>query len=177
MSQQQIQTVVIIAVVVVLLAYRVYRQTREQRWPMNKLWTSTIVFAIITVFLVYTDTAFGSKLAPLAAVAGAAIGVGIGLYQGNHTTLRVDKQGGAVFIKVTPIGAAIFIGILALRIGLRYLAGGMSGQPDVTSGGMPVVPPLEALLGSGLLALALGSIAGLRWYVKRAYDAVPAANA
>jgi uncharacterized membrane protein len=173
MSPQQIQTIVIVAIVALLLAYRVWRQTREQRWPMKTLWTSTIIFAIITVFLVYTDTAFGSVYAPFAAIAGAAVGFGIGMYQGNHTTLRVDKPGNAVFIKVTPVGVAIFIGVLVLRIGLRYVLGGGSAQTAVAQNGFPIVPPLEAIVGSGLLAVALGSIAGLRVYVKRAFDAAP----
>lgn len=171
MSPQQIQTIVILAIVVLLLVYRIWRQTREQRWAMNQLWTSTIVFGIIAAFLVYTDTAFGSIFAPFAAVAGAAVGFGIGMYQGNHTKVRVDRPGKAVFITVTPIGVAIFMGVLVLRIGLRYVLTG--GGQTATANGMPVLSPIEAIVGSGLIAVALGSIAGLRYYVKRVFDAAP----
>jgi len=52
----------------------------------------------------------------------------------------------------------------------------MSGmtQAQLQSGALPPVSPLEAMLGSGLLALAAGTIIGLRWYVKTRYDAAPA---
>lgn len=175
MSQQQVQNLVqigILVLVVALIVYRVYRQSREQRWAMSRLWMTPIIFALITIWSVYLDTVFGSMYAPFAAVAGAAVGFGIGMYQGNHTTVRVDKPGKAIFIKVTPIGIAIFLGVLALRFGIRFLAGGF-GPQQAAANGMPVITPVEAIVGSGLLAVALGSITGLRYYVKRAYDAAP----
>ena len=173
LSPQQIQTVAIIGVLVLLIGFRIYRQSREQRWSLGGMWVMPIIFILLTVVAVAADTITGSPLAPLAAVVGLAIGFGIGMYQGNHTTLRIDKPGKAVFVKVKPIGTAIFIGVLALRLGIRWIAGGMPGQGPVGPNGVPVITPAEALIGSGLLALAVGSIIGLRWFVKRAYDAAP----
>ena len=177
MSPQQIQTIVIIGVVVLLLAYRIYSQTREQRWAVGGMWVVPIIFALVTILAVTGDTISGSPLAPLAAVVGLAIGFGIGMYQGNHTTLRVDKPGKAVFVKVHPIGIAIFMGVLLLRIGIRWVVVGAPGQGPVGANGLPVITPAEALIGSGLFALALGLIVGVRWYVKRAYDAAPSVPA
>ncbi|HEY7993987.1 MAG TPA: hypothetical protein VID24_07255 [Candidatus Eremiobacteraceae bacterium] len=173
MSPQQIQTVVIIGVLVLLVGFRIYRQTREQRWPLGSMWVMPIIFILIVIIAVAGDTISGSPLAPLAAIVGLAIGFGVGMYQGNHTTLRIDKPGKAVFVKVKPIGTAIFIGVLALRIGIRWVIGGAPGQAAVGANGLPVITPAEAIIGSGLLAVAVGSIIGLRWYVKRAYDEAP----
>jgi hypothetical protein len=155
-----------------VLAFRVYRQTREQRWGIANMWIVPLIFLAVTIVVVALDT-MQYRLAPVAAVLGLAAGFGVGLYQGNHTTLRVDKPNKAVFIKVNPIGALIFVGILLLRFSLRFSEmSGMTPQ-QLSSGAVPVVPPAEVLLGSGLLALAAGSIFGLRWYVKTRFDAAP----
>ena len=173
MSPQQIQTVVIIGVLILLVGFRIYRQMREQRWAIGSMWVLPIIFTLILLISVAGDTMSGSALAPLAAIVGLAIGFGIGMYQGNHMTLRVDKPGKAVFVKVRPIGTAIVIGVLALRIGIRWGIGGAPGQAPVGANGLPVITPAEALIGSGLLAVAVGLTIGIRWFVKRAYDTAP----
>jgi len=173
MSQQQIQTAIIVGILILAVGFRIYRLNREQRWTLGGMWVVPIIFILIAVLATLGDTISGSPFAPLAAAMGLGIGFGIGLYQGNHTTLRVDKPGKAVFVKVTPIGNAIFIAVLALRIAIRWVIGGAPGQGAVGSNGLPVITPAEALIGSALLALAVGSLLGLRWYVKQAYDAAP----
>jgi hypothetical protein len=166
------QTIITIIVIAAILAFRVYRQTREQRWLIAKMWTVPLIFLAITLVIVGFDTTQYS-LAPVAAVLGLAAGVGVGLYQGNHTTLRIDKPNKAVFIRVNPIGALIFVVILLLRFSLRFSEMSGMSPAQLSSGAMPVVPPAEVLLGSGLLALAAGSIFGLRWYVKGRFEAAP----
>lgn len=159
-----------------MLAFRVYRQSREQRWQIGRMWVLPMVFFIITFIVVALDTT-QTVLAPVAAIVGLAAGVGIGLYQGNHTTLRMDKTNKAVYIRVTPLGSAIFVAVLALRIGLRIATMGSLSPQQLQSGAMPLVFPGVAAIGGGLLALAAGSIIGLRWYVQRRYDAAPDAAA
>ena len=166
-----VQTIVGIVVILAIIAFRVYRQTKEQRWAIGRIWLMPGIFVALTVVIVAFDTT-QQVFAPLAAVAGLGLGIAIGLYQGNHTTLRIDKPSGSVFVRVTPIGSAIFLAVLALRIGLRFALFG--GIPASGNGNVPTLPPAEVLLGSGLLALAVGTIVGLRMYVKRAYDAAPA---
>jgi len=163
------QTIVTIVLVLAILAFRVYRQTKEQRWLIGKMWLVPLIFLAITIVIVVLDTV-QYRLAVVAAVLGLAAGVGVGLYQGNHTTLRIDKPNKAVFIKVTPLGSMIFVGILLLRFGVRFSQ--MSGltQQQLASGAVPVASPAEVLLGSGLLALAAGSVLGLRWFVLRRYE-------
>lgn len=167
------QTIVIVAIVIALLVFRVIRQTRERRWSIRGMWAIAWVFVAIAAVIVALDT-LQTPFAPLAAVAGLAAGIGVGFYQGSHTTLRPDKPNGSVFVRTTPIGSAIFLIVLALRIGLRlFVLGGMSPQA-VQSGQVPQLPVGAMLLSSALLALAAGSVLGLRWYIQRAYDAAPA---
>src|ERR1700730_10743126 len=97
------QTLVAILIVCAVVGLRVYRQSREQRWLVGRMWILPAMVLAVTVIAVGIDTTH-SVLAPLAGVLGLAAGVGIGLYQVNHTTLRIDKPSKAVFIKVTPLG-------------------------------------------------------------------------
>ena len=171
----QTQSLLIILVVIGLLAFRVYRQTREQRWLVARMWIIPILFLLVTAVVVVMDTRVDA-FSVLAAVAGLAAGVGIGLYQGNHTTLRIDKANKAVFIRVTPLGSVIFVAIIAARFAIRFATIGAASTQQLSSGTMPAPSPLEALLGSGLLSLAAGAIVGLRLYVQRRYDEAPAGS-
>jgi hypothetical protein len=166
------QTVIIVLFIVIALGIRIARQTREQRWSLKSMWIAPIIFLVITVLY----TAFDSSItpwAPLAGIIGLAAGFALGNYQGNHTTLRFDKAGQAVYIRITPIGIALFLGVLLLRFGRSIIALGGTSMQSLQAGNVPKVSPIEALVGTGLLALAAGTILGLRWYVKRAFDAAP----
>src|SRR5579863_2187410 len=170
-----LETVIFIVVVVAAVAFRVYRQTREQRWKLSSLWVVPIIMLAVTVLIVAGDATRTGAIAIVAALVGLAIGTGIGYYQGNHTTIRVDKSNRAVFIKIAPIGLALFFGILILR-GVRVYA--VMNSPEMRNaapGTLPPMSPTEAMIGSGLMALAAGSVVGLRWFVQRAYDAAPSA--
>ena len=166
------QVVITIIIVCTLIVWRVYRQTREQQWPIGRMWVAPILFLVVTASITAMDATM-QPLAIPAAIAGLVAGVALGLYQGTHTVLRVDKPGRAVFIKVTPIGSVIFIAVLVARIAIRSVSIGPALQQQAATGALPVMTLWEAMLGSGLLALAAGSVAGLRWYVQRAFDAVP----
>lgn len=164
------QTILIVMVIVALLAFRIYRQTREQRWSIVGMWIAPAIFLAITVILVAIDTQ-RAWLAPVAGVIGLAGGLAIGLYQGNHTTLRIDKPNKVVHVKVSPVGTLMFVAILVLRIGYRFVMLGGIDPQAIAKNGAPPIPPVEAVISSLLLALAAGTIAGLRLYVQRQYDA------
>lgn len=164
------QTIIAVIVIGAILAFRIYRQTREQRWQIGSMWVVPGVFLLVTIVIIALDTV-QNHLAPLMAILGAAAGVALGLYQGNHTTLRIDKPNRVVYIKVAPIGSLIFILIIVARIALRFAALSGQSQQALSSGALPVMSPTVVLIGSGLLALAAGTIAGLRLYVQRQYDA------
>jgi hypothetical protein len=164
------QTIITVLVICAILAFRIYRQTREQLWKIGTMWAVPAVFLLVTIVIVSLDT-MQNHLAPLAALFGVAAGVGLGLYQGNHTTLRLDKPNKAVYIRVAPIGSLIFILIIVARIALRFAAISSETPQALASGAVPTVSPAAALIGSALLALAAGTVAGLRLYVQRQYDA------
>ena len=87
-----------------------------------------------------------------------------------HSTVRIDKAARAAFVKSSPIGIALFVAALAFRMGARYMSGSFSSS--AYSGGH--LSPAVALTSAITLIFAVGLITGLRLYVKRAYDEVPA---
>lgn len=162
-------TVIVFAVVIVLIAFRVYRQTREQRWSLVAMWVPAVIVLALSIVVVTID-ARASALAPLAAIAGLAVGAAIGLYQGTHTTVRVEKNTRSLYVKISPIGTLIFVGVLALRFALRFATGGFAAPQSPHAGAsIPALSPIAAITSSALLALAAGMVIGLRLYMLRRY--------
>jgi hypothetical protein len=158
-------TVVVIAAV---LAFRIWRSTREQKWSVPGMWVLPSIFLLLTGVIVAIDVASSVWVVP-ASVAGLAAGVGIGLYQGTHTTVRVDAPVRSVFIKISPLGNLIFLTVLVLRIGLRFVLAPPTQAAAPQS--FASLPPEAAIIGGALLALAAGMLFGLRIYVQRVYSA------
>jgi hypothetical protein len=162
--------VITVLLVVGLLAFRIYRAAREQRWSITGMWVVPGIFLLVFAYLLTIDFASSVWVVP-AAIVGLAVGLGIGLYQGTHTTVRADHAAKVVYIKVSPIGNVIFFGVLALRVGMRFLFVPTSAFNNPHAGQTFVVPAEAAIISSALLALAFGMILGHRIYVQRVYNA------
>jgi len=174
---QTVTYVVIVAIILILMGVRVYRMTRERRWSVTQMWFAPAILLVITAILVFFDARTSTLLAALLAPVGLAAGIAIGLYQGTHTTVRVDRANQSLFVKTSPIGTLIFVGVLALRFVVRFASGGMAAvQAAQSQPGVVALPPLAAISGSVLLALAAGSVLGLRIYLQRIYNQASAAG-
>jgi hypothetical protein len=166
----QTTTIVIVVVIVVaLLAFRIYRAAQEQRWSITGMWVVPAIFFLFTLVVVGLDVSSTIWVIP-AALGGLVVGLGIGLYQGNHTKIRVDAAARRIFIKISPIGTLIFLAVIALRIGLRFL---LVPTALAHSGAAPslALSPEASMVSGALLALAVGMLIGLRIYVQRIYNA------
>ncbi len=153
---------VVIALIIVL---RVRRMVREQRFGLLTMWVIPALFACLTIAIMVTDnftTPADIGLAALALVVGGAIG----FYQGTHTTIRVDHAARAMFVKMSPLGAGIFLAVLAVRVGIRFVYG-------TTPAGMPASVGAFNIISILLLVLAVGVVVGLRVYLARAYAQAP----
>jgi membrane associated rhomboid family serine protease len=95
------QAILIGVFVIAALAFRVYRQTQERRWSIRGMWIAPLIFLAITIAVIVYD-GMQTWIAPIAAVFGLAAGVGVGLYQGTHTTLRVDRPNKSIYVRTTP---------------------------------------------------------------------------
>jgi len=103
-----------------------------------------------------------------------AIGLGIGWYQGTHTTVRVDHAQHAMFVKMSPIGGLIWIAVIVLRVGLRYFTGGMTAPSAAASDPQAAAAAASqgpvGLISIALLVVAVGVLVGLRAYLQRVYN-------
>jgi len=168
MAQTQLVPLITAAVIIVVLAIRVARMAREQRFAPGRMWIIPIAFGALTGFLIAAERYTSARDLGLLALS-LAVGFGIGWYQGTHTAVRVDHAAHAMFVKISPLGGMIWIGVIVLRIGVRYATGGMNpsavaqGSPPVGTGGT------AGLISMCLLVLAVGVIVGLRAYLQRIY--------
>jgi hypothetical protein len=164
-------TALMVGLLILVVGVRVIRMTAEQRYSPTGMWTVTVLFAAVTAwFAVFEHVTSASDIAIV--LAAFAVGLGIGWYQGTHTTVRVDRAARAMFVKVSPIGAIIFAGVLALRFGMRFFTGTLGFSHD--SAGLPVASPGAAgLISVALLSLVVGMNAGVRLYLARIYSQTP----
>jgi Protein of unknown function (DUF1453) len=172
MSQTEI-TVLIAALIVVALGLRILRASREQRIGMASIWVAPAIFLLLTAWVIYADR-FTTPLDLILVVLAVIVGGAIGMYQGTHTTVRADRQAKVVYVKTRPLGIAIFVVVIALRLFIRLPAALSAAQnASLGSGGMPMPPKGDLLSAVSvlLLGLALGLVAGLRVYLFQKYSA------
>jgi hypothetical protein len=170
MTPEQLTPIIIVAVVVVVIGIRIWRSSREQRFRPGTMWILPIIFAVVVAGIVVVE-GYTTPLDIALMLVALAAGAGIGLYQGTHTTVRVDHTAHAMFVKMSPLGSLIFISVLVLRIAFRYVSGGM--VPARAAAAVPTLPTVHTtagLISLLLLVLAVGVIAGLRAYLQAFYN-------
>jgi predicted secreted protein len=159
--------------IVLIIGLRIWRASREQRIKLATMWVAPALFFLLTAWIVDVDgltQPLNITLIALAVVLGGAIG----MYQGNHTTVRIDRQAKVLYVKARPLGIAIFVAVIALRLFIRLPAAFSAAQNgSLGSGAVPLAPKgdLLSLVSVLLLALALGGVAGLRLYLLRKFQA------
>ena len=173
MTQAQLGPLIFIAIIIIILAIRVVRMSREQRFQPRSMWILPAIFAVLTATLIVFDR-LTSPLDVALMLAALAVGFGFGWYQGTHTTVRVDHSVHAMFVKISPVGSLIWIGVLALRFGVRYVTGppmpaaATTTDPQAALAASAHTP--AGLISTLLLVLAVGMIFGLRAYLQRVYQ-------
>ena len=168
MNPNLIVSLVTIALVLIIVAVRVRRMMREVRWNPVAMWIVPVIFALLTGAIAVIDRVTGAV--GIAAITVALIaGGGLGWLQGMHTAVRVDKANRAMYVKLSPVGIAIFIAVIVLRIGVRGFAGGFA-SPAASPGTMQAGSDLVAIVSVALLALITGMSIGVRAYLQREYS-------
>jgi hypothetical protein len=157
--------IVTIAVIAIVVGVRIWRMSREQRFGVVTMWIVPAIFAALAVSVMIIDR-FTSVLDICLALLALAVGGAIGWYQGTHTTVRIDHAARAMFVKISPFGAAIFLSVLLMRMGIRASYGApMPGAP----GGVGTLSTISILM----LLLAVGVVAGLRVYLAQVFSSAP----
>jgi len=169
-SPSNLSTLIVIGVFAVLIGIRLWRAAREQRFQPATMWIVPGIFAAITLAWAIAD-GFTAPLDVALFLGSLAAGAAIGWYQGTHTSIRYDHAIHTMFVKISPIGSMIWIAVLVLRFGVRYITGGLAAAPANAAGAAhtPTANHLAGLASMLLLVVALGVIVGLRAYLQRAY--------
>ena len=141
-----------VLLVVALVAWRVYARIRRvigrQRLSAARPWITVVAFPLIAVLLLATS--FAHPMAGAALLAGAAVGVVLGIY-GTRLTRFEATPAGLFYTPNAHLGIALSL-LLVLRLGYRFVA------LQLNTGS---VDPQSMQLGSSPLTMAIfGTLAG-----------------
>lgn len=139
----------------VIVGWVVYRRTRPQRVRLERTLIYTAVIVLVSVVgLLANPRVFGIALflalAPVALVIGVALGwlmMRTIRFWRDESTDHLWMSGGVAYV-------AIWLGTVALRLGLTYLATGSLASPRSPSGAQP--PSTLSIIASDLLFLSIG---------------------
>jgi hypothetical protein len=147
----------------------VFQLANERKFPMASLWVWPAVLFVFVGFDLWA-TNVSSVLDIAYMIFALLAGTALGWYLGTYGSIRIDKAARAAYLKVTPIGDAIFITWLGTRVGVRYFASGTSAYSSDPN----QLSPAAALAFAITLVFAVGLFVGQRLYVKQKYDETPA---
>lgn len=168
MDPKLLQTVLPIAIIVVVFALR-YRNLNKPR-PLNvgRLWLVPAILALAVGFVLvsFPPTPVGWLIVAFAALIGAFAG----LKRGQLMQLERDPVSGGLLIRQSPAALIFVFVILAARRAVAYGTGAettLAAQP----GGQ--IPPEAMLVTDGLMAFALAMLVLMRWTLWQRSQAVP----
>jgi hypothetical protein len=116
----------VVPLLIVALILRRSMGSRKVR--VNLMWIRPAILLVLAGVTLAASPMPG-PIALAAFVAAAIVGGGVGYLRARHLELSVDPATGTVSSKSTPIGTILIVGLVAIRIGLRYAFPEMGAQP------------------------------------------------
>jgi len=144
-----------------LIVWIIYRATQPQRTSVTRMWIFAGLLIFLAAFAVYGSI---MHFAPpwweiaVAAVAGIALGIPVGVLRGHHAQVSATDRHGVMQLGANWQTAVIFLGAFAARFAVRF-----------------VFPPTSAVgnvVGDGLLFFAIGFICTSYLAIYRKYEAL-----
>ena len=115
------RNLIIIAVVVLLLIWRLRYFSRERALKIERMWITPLLLLIVA-FLALSQAPL-SGLGWLWLIPAFLIGGAIGFWRGRFTRVSVDPESHALTSQTSQAGMYLVVGLMALRICLRsYLS-------------------------------------------------------
>ena len=148
--------------VAAFLVVAAYRQTRERRVSPVGMWIAPVIFLILTATILAIDH-LSSPIAVITVALAVLVGIPIGLAQGSHCAVEVDRAARRIAYKANPIAVAILLAALGFRFGVKMATGSLASPHPLTGS--------AALLSTVALGLAVGMVIGLRVHLQRQYSA------
>ena len=100
MTPQQLTPIIFVVAILLVIGIRIWRSSREQRFAPGSMWLIAAIFAAYVVWLIFAEGYIDPLDIGLMVIA-LGIGLAIGMYQGTHTTIRVDHTAHAMFVKIS----------------------------------------------------------------------------
>ena len=116
----------IVPILVVALILRRSMTSRAVRPQM--MWIRPAILLILAGVTLASSPMPGAIALAAFAVA-ALVGGGVGYLRARHLELSVDPATGVVSSKATPIGTILIVGLVMIRIGLKYAFPEMGANP------------------------------------------------
>ncbi|TAM58310.1 DUF1453 family protein [bacterium] len=162
------QSIVAGLFVAAFLVVAVYRQSRERRVSPVGMWISPAILLLLTAAVVALDR-LASPLTMTVVALAVVAGVPLGIAQGSHCSIEIDRAARRIVYKSNPAAIAIFLAALGFRFGVKMATGALASPHPLTG--------LPALASTAALALAVGMVIGVRIHLQRCYRAaiLPAA--
>lgn len=147
--------------VLAIVAWRLSRASRGRPVKPNRLWIRPTVLGLF-LGLAFLHPAAITPLSIAIVLVAALAGVVLGYILACHQKLTIDPVSGAITSKMSPVGMVVFLGLIAVRYGVRMMVSG--GEADV-----PGQAPSEAILlyTDAALVFAFGLVAAQAWEIWR----------
>jgi hypothetical protein len=107
--------------IVVLIVLR--RAGRSQKVRTQRMWVTPLL-GLVAVASALSREPVPGAVAVAILVAGTLAGAGAGYLRALHIKLSIEEETGAVTSKATPIGTALVVAFLLVRVGLDYAING-----------------------------------------------------
>jgi len=114
MSQQYLPYIVPLIVAVLILR----RAGRAQKISMNRMWIRPAIITLMAGAGLFVGP-FPGLIAIAAFVAAAGAGAGFGYLRARHQLISIHPETGEVSSQATMIGTLLFLGIIAVRYGVK----------------------------------------------------------
>ena len=111
------RTLIVIAVVALLLVWRMRNASRERPLQIERMWI-TPALLLVVAFLTLTQTPL-SGLGWLWLVPAFLVGGAVGFWRGRFTRVSIDPATHAMTSQTSQAGLYLVVGLMAVRIGLR----------------------------------------------------------
>lgn len=156
--------VIIYAVAIALLVWRVARPQRMTVW---RLWFMPVLLLALTGFSIWANAvafAMSGQAPPpdweiaVVLACGAALGIPLGFLRGRHSEVKPTDRPGVMYVHSSPLIIVVWIGAFVARAAVRTF--------------MPHAGAGAALAGDGLLAFAMGALITSYYAIYRKYRAL-----
>lgn len=138
--------------ILLILVLRLLRGTRARPLRVERMWIVPAIFAVVIALSIFSQPVDFDLALDAVMVLAFAAGVGVGWFRGRMVRISIDVNTHALTSQQSPWGMLIFVGILVLRMGLRYVLGSFAEDWHLS----------VAAITDGFLLFYGGMIVGMR---------------